>query len=138
MPEYSRYILYYDWIDEGGRVDRDTVATSDVKGVWPPILKRAVEVLTADEHPADPGDYCLYCPLRAECGPTAGVDMDEAADLFDERRFDVDRYEDVFWSWLLAILQCVRKFCTSTKPINCSGPFVERQCNNREIYYRVR
>ena len=84
MPQYKKYVLFYDWLDEGGRVDRDGINTADVKGVWPRIMRRAVEVLTADEHLAEPTDYCTYCPLRADCQPTAGTTIEEVADLFEE------------------------------------------------------
>jgi len=84
MPGYARFVLHYDWIDEGGRVDRDTVTTADVKGIWPRILSRAVEVLTAEEHLSEPNPGCVYCCLRPSCQPEVGVALDDATDLFEE------------------------------------------------------
>ena len=84
MPQFKNYVLYYDWIDEGGRVDRDRVTTADLKGVWPRIMKRAVEILSSEEHEPEPTEFCTYCPLRSECQSTAGTTVEEAADLFEE------------------------------------------------------
>lgn len=83
-PQFDRYELQYDWLDEGGRVERDTVTAARVKGLYAPLVARIEQVLGAHEHPAEPCDGCVFCPLRAECQPQVSIAIDPNINPFEE------------------------------------------------------
>ena len=80
-PNYNRYEAIYDFIDSDGRVTRDVYLISQLKGLLPEIKRRALQVLTAKEHLAEPGQHCTWCPLRAACQPSSGNELDVNQDL---------------------------------------------------------
>jgi len=73
-PTYQHYSVEFDWIADG-TVERDIIAGSELKGLDPIVKARALEVFTASEYPAQPGDGCLGCPLRRECREQPPVEL---------------------------------------------------------------
>jgi CRISPR/Cas system-associated exonuclease Cas4 (RecB family) len=81
-PEFTRLELELDWIDEGGRVDRDVITTSSVRGIYPKVLARVKEIISSNDHVPERNEGCGFCPLRESCDPEAGVEVDIEADIF--------------------------------------------------------
>lgn len=76
------YAVEYDFISEKGLVDRRTVTFAEAKAAWPDLKARALRVYNTTDFPAEPGEHCLFCPLRAVCQPGLTVGMDDLDDLF--------------------------------------------------------
>ena len=82
FPEYDDYVFELDWVDEGGRVDRETITVADVRGQHAAVMDRLQRVLLSDTHPQEPGEHCQWCPLRDTCESRASVGIDLRVDAF--------------------------------------------------------
>lgn len=82
FPGYADYQFELDWIDEGGRVDRETITVADVRGQHAAVMDRLQRVLLSDTHPQEPGEHCQWCPLRDTCESRASVGTDFRLDAF--------------------------------------------------------
>ena len=75
-PGYDEYRVEWEFVDEGGRVDRETVTVDDVRGMFKELQNRIREVILSDQHPAEPGEFCAWCPLKESCQPQIlGLDL---------------------------------------------------------------
>lgn len=83
-PDYKKFTLELDWIDSDGRVDRDVIHSSDLKGVRFPTISKVLAYASRADYPAEPGEACSYCPLRSECQPQQIVSLNGPFDLFGE------------------------------------------------------
>lgn len=83
-PDFKQYTMQFDWVDEGGRVDRDTIETCDVRGVLPRVMRRFLRILDSPDHPAEPGEACFFCALKPTCQPQQGQALDLSVDVFGE------------------------------------------------------
>lgn len=77
FKEYDGYSVEYDYLDDSGLRERRTVTFADAKAAWPDLKARAVQMYDAQAFPAEPGEHCQFCPLRAACQPDLIVDMDD-------------------------------------------------------------
>jgi len=82
-PGYDEYRVEWEFVDEGGRVDRETVSVDDVRGMLKDTQNRIKEVILSDQHPAEPGEYCAWCPLREACQPQL-LGLNLSSNVFDE------------------------------------------------------
>ena len=84
FPGYDNYVFELDWVDEGGRLDRETITAADVRGQHAAVMDRLQRVLLSDTHPQEPGEHCQWCPLRDTCESRASVGIDYRVDAFAE------------------------------------------------------
>ena len=82
-PGYDEYRVEWEFVDEGGRVDRETVTVADVRGMFKDLQNRIREVILSDQHPAEPGEFCAWCPLKETCQPQI-LGMDLESSVFGE------------------------------------------------------
>jgi hypothetical protein len=86
-PAYREFVLEFDWVDdEGHLVERDTITGPSLKGMYALVRDKAIRVfslLARNEHPAEPGEGCQFCPLRPECQPHLTVDLTDDRDVFE-------------------------------------------------------
>lgn len=82
FPGYADYRHEIDWIDEGGRVDRDTITVADVKGQHAILMEKMQHVLLNDDHPQEPGEGCQWCRLASICPSRASAGSDFQSDIF--------------------------------------------------------
>jgi len=83
-PGYRTYRAEFDFIDEGGRVDREVVTVADIKGMHRAIMERARRVILNPDKPAEPGERCQFCQLRPTCQPHLSAAINVDTDIFDE------------------------------------------------------
>ncbi len=81
-PGYRDYRVEWDFVDEGGRVDRETVGVADVKGMHAPLMARLMSILSSDDHPAEPSEACAWCVLKDMCVSQADAALDVSVDVF--------------------------------------------------------
>ncbi len=84
FPGYDNYLSELDWVDEGGRVDRETITVADVRGQHAAVMDRLQRVLLGDAHPQEPGEHCQWCPLRDGCESRESTGIDFRVDAFQE------------------------------------------------------
>lgn len=82
-PTYETCLVEFDWIASSGLVQRVTVTLAEVKEVWKDLKAAATRVYRASEFPAEPGEHCLFCPLKSECQPDAQATDEEIDALFE-------------------------------------------------------
>jgi RecB family exonuclease len=82
FKEYGGYSVEYDYINGHGLAERRIVTFSEAKAAWPDLKARALRIYNAQAFPAEPGEHCLFCPLRTACQPNLSVDMSDVDDLF--------------------------------------------------------
>lgn len=83
-PGYKTYRAEFDFVDEGGRVDREIVTVADIKGMHKAVMERARRVILNPEKPAEPGERCQFCPLKPTCQPNLSAAINVSANIFDE------------------------------------------------------
>lgn len=81
--EYSEFSLEFDYVGNDGLDVRQNVTLAEAKLKWPELRSRAAHVYDATEFPAEPGEHCMWCPLRAECRPDLTVDLTELDSVFE-------------------------------------------------------
>ena len=82
FKEYGAYAVEYDFINVDGLADRRAVTFAEAKSAWPDLKARALRVYNATVFPAEPGEHCMFCPLRSACQPNLTVDMGDVDGLF--------------------------------------------------------
>jgi hypothetical protein len=79
---FSGVVLELDYLGENGLSDRVTLGINEVKSVWPELKARVQYVYNSVEFPPEPGEHCLFCPLRKACRPNQSVNMTELDAIF--------------------------------------------------------
>jgi RecB family exonuclease len=80
--EYTELSLEFDYLGDAGLVVRQTVTFAEAKVKWPELSARALRIYEATEFPPEPGEHCMWCPLRPTCQPALTVDAEELHALF--------------------------------------------------------
>ena len=79
---YETAAVEFDWSGRGGLLERVTVTVAEVRPYWPLLKDKAFSVYGAVDFPAQPGEHCMFCPLRTECQPDAQATVEEIDALF--------------------------------------------------------
>jgi RecB family exonuclease len=83
-PQYKTCVVEFDWVGAAGLVQRVTVTVAEAKEVWKDLKAAALRVYFATEHPAEPGEHCMFCPLKPECQPDRRATAEEIDALFEQ------------------------------------------------------
>lgn len=81
FKEYRSMAVEFDYLNGHGLVKREVITRDEAKAVWSDLRSRALRVYSATEFPAEPGEHCAWCPLRAECQPGSAVEPVDLQDL---------------------------------------------------------
>lgn len=79
---YETCVMEFDWVGLSGLVQRTTITLAQVKEVWKELRSSAMRVYHASELPAEPGEHCLFCPLKPGCQPDVRATDEEIEALF--------------------------------------------------------
>ncbi len=79
---YETVAVEFDWIGRGGLVERAVVTVAEVRPYWPSLKSKAFSVYGAADFPAQPGEHCMFCPLRTECQPDTQATVEEIDAMF--------------------------------------------------------
>ena len=79
---YETAMVEFDWIGRGGLLERATVTIAEVRPYWPLLKAKAFSVYGAADFPPQPGEHCMFCPLRTECQPDVQATVEEIDAIF--------------------------------------------------------
>lgn len=74
--------LEYDWLDDNGLANRHVFTVEDVKPAWKDLRMSALRVYSATEFSAEPGEHCMWCPLKCECQPDDSSTLEDLDQFF--------------------------------------------------------